>query len=65
MAGIAHLGVGLASKRIAPKVPLGVLLIGAYAIDIIWGIFFFAGIEHFPKPGLVSTAHGPTVFLCL
>ena len=61
MAGIAHLGVGLASKRIAPKVPRGVLLICAYAIDVIWGIFFFAGVEHFPQPGLASTvpwSHG-------
>jgi hypothetical protein len=30
----------LAAKRVAPKIPLGVLLLGAYAIDIVWGVFF-------------------------
>jgi hypothetical protein len=56
MAGLAHLGVGLAAKRVAPKVPLAVLITGAYAIDIIWGMFYFAGLEHFPEPGVVSSA---------
>ena len=61
MAGIAHLGVGLAAKPLAPKVPLAVLIVGAYAIDIIWGIFFFAGLEGLPEPGLEATnywSHG-------
>jgi hypothetical protein len=46
MAGIAHAGVGLAAKQVAPKTPLVVLVTAAYVIDMIWGIFFFAGIEH-------------------
>lgn len=56
MAGLAHTGVGLAAKYIAPKVPLWVLLVGAYAIDILWGVFFLAGIEHYPAPGIVATS---------
>lgn len=52
MAGLAHAGVGLAAKRVAPKTPLVVLVTAAYVIDIIWGIFFFAGIEH------LSWSHG-------
>ncbi|MBN2115808.1 MAG: hypothetical protein JW730_04515 [Anaerolineales bacterium] len=48
MAALAHAGVALASKRIAPKVPVWILLIAAYVIDIVWGIFFFAGIEQLP-----------------
>ena len=56
MAGLAHLGVGLAAKGAAPKIPLGVLIVGSYTIEIIWGIFFFAGLERYPAPGVVSTA---------
>jgi hypothetical protein len=52
MAGLAHAGVGLAAKQVAPKTPLVVLVSAAYAIDIIWGIFFFAGIEY------LSWSHG-------
>jgi hypothetical protein len=61
MAGLAHAGVGLASKRIAPTVPVWILVIAAYAIDLIWGIFFFAGIERLPEPNSPTTnpwSHG-------
>ncbi len=51
MAGLAHVGVGLAAKRIAPRMPVGVLVVAAYAIDVIWGVFFFAGVERMPEPG--------------
>lgn len=56
MAGLAKAGIGLASKRIIPKVPLWILLVAAYAIDVIWGIFFFAGIERLPEPNSVTTS---------
>jgi hypothetical protein len=58
MAGLAHVGVGLAAKRFAPNVPLGVLLVGAYAIDIVWGIFFVAGVEHFGATTTNPWSHG-------
>ena len=51
MAALAHLGVGFASKRIAPQIPLWILLVGAYLIDLIFFVFWFAGIEDMPKPG--------------
>jgi hypothetical protein len=51
MAAIAHLGVGLAAKRIAPEIPVGYLVLGAYALDVVFGGFWLAGIEHVPKPG--------------
>ena len=51
MAGLAHVGVGLAAKRIAPRMPVGVLIVAAYVIDILWGVFFFAGLEGLPEPG--------------
>lgn len=46
MAGIAHFGVGLAAKRVAPKVPLWILLVASDFIDIIWFILFVLGIEN-------------------
>ncbi len=49
MPGIAHLGIGLASKRIAPKVPLWILLVSTYFIDIIFMVFFIFGLEQFPE----------------
>ncbi|HSD85168.1 MAG TPA: hypothetical protein VLG46_14980 [Anaerolineae bacterium] len=58
MAGLAHVGVGLAAKRFAPRVPVGILLIGAYAIDIVWGIFFAAGVEHFGATTTNPWSHG-------
>jgi hypothetical protein len=58
MAGLAHVGVGLAAKRFAPNVPLGVLLSGAYAIDIVWGVFVVAGVEHFGATTPNPWSHG-------
>ena len=59
MAALAHLGVGLAAKRLAPKIPLVFLIVAAWVIDIIWGVFFFAGVESLPAPGAVSPwSHG-------
>lgn len=46
MAGIAHLGLGLAAKPVAPEVPVGVLLLATEANDILWGAFALAGIEN-------------------
>ena len=51
MAALVHLGIGLATTRAAPKVHVAVLVLSAYALDFIWHIFCFAGIEHYPSPG--------------
>ena len=45
MAGLGHLGFGFAAKPITPKVHLVVLLIATELIDILWGIFYFTGID--------------------
>jgi hypothetical protein len=45
MAAMTHLAVGLAAKRVAPKSPVIFLILAAYAIDMIWAVFYFAGIE--------------------
>ena len=58
MAALAHLGVGLAAKRVAPEIPVGYLVLGAYALDLLWFAFCFAGIEQHPKLGYMY----PTVW---
>jgi hypothetical protein len=49
MAGIAHLGVGLAFKLIAPEVPVVILVVCSYLLDIVFFGFLFAGLEELPK----------------
>jgi len=61
MASLTHLGVGLAAKRIAPRIPVWILIVAAYAIDLLWGVFFFAGLEAMPGQGPATTnpwSHG-------
>ena len=45
MAGLGHIGFGFAAKPIVPKVHLVVLLIATELIDILWGFFYFTGID--------------------
>ncbi|MDF1540394.1 MAG: hypothetical protein P1Q69_15975, partial [Candidatus Thorarchaeota archaeon] len=39
MPALAHFGVGLATKRFAPKIPLWALLVGCMFLDILSFIF--------------------------
>jgi len=50
MAGIAHLAFGFGSKRIAPKIPLILLLVASEFLDILWFIFYIFGIEKSEAP---------------
>jgi hypothetical protein len=45
MAGLGHIGFGFAAKPVAPKVHIVVLLIATELIDILWGFFYFTGID--------------------
>jgi len=45
MGPIGHFAVGLAAKPTAPKVPLGILLLATWILDILAIAFGFAGIE--------------------
>ena len=45
MPGIGHIGIGLAAKRVAPEVPVGVLLAASEATDLLWGALALTGIE--------------------
>lgn len=56
MTPVGHLAVGFATKRVVPKVPLGVLLSASWTLDILYFVFTLAGIEsleNISKPGSV------------
>jgi uncharacterized membrane protein len=42
---IAHIGVGLAAKSVAPRVSLGVLMLAAQTLDVLCGLFMVTGLE--------------------
>jgi len=45
MGPVGHFAVGLAAKPVAPKVPLGVLFLATWLLDVLAIAFGFAGIE--------------------
>jgi len=57
MGPIGHFSVGLAAKPLAPKVPLGVLLLATWLLDVLAIGFGFAGIERGGSAGL-PWSHG-------
>jgi len=63
--GPGHLAIGLAVKYVAPKVPVGVLLLATEAIDILCvGVFVPLGIEHASSdPSLVSISWSHGLFM--
>jgi|ERR1700682_1264847 len=55
--GVGHLAVGFAAKRIAPGVPLALLLVAATLLDILWSTFILLGLEHARiVPGITAAA---------
>jgi hypothetical protein len=50
MPAIAHLGVGFAAKRYAPKVPVVYLILAAEFIEIVFFVLVLVGIEQMPEP---------------
>jgi hypothetical protein len=54
MPAVAHIGIGFAAKRIAPKIPVLYLILAAEFIEIIFMILWAAGIEHPSKTGVES-----------
>ncbi|HEX8109552.1 MAG TPA: metal-dependent hydrolase [Kofleriaceae bacterium] len=53
---IGHYAVGLAAKRVEPRLSLAVLLAAPQVLDLVWPILVLAGIEH------VEVAPGDTAF---
>jgi membrane-bound metal-dependent hydrolase YbcI (DUF457 family) len=43
---VGHYSASLVAKRIAPELPLWVLLLAAQAVDIGWALLVLAGVEH-------------------
>ena len=59
---IGHAAVGFASKRLAPKASLGVLMAAPFALDLLWPFFLLAGWEKVHiDPG--NTAFTPLDFV--
>ncbi len=56
---IGHFAVGFASKRIAPRTSLGLLLVAPLLADVIWPVLILAGAEQ------VRITGGPNPFLTL
>jgi len=59
---IEHFGLSFGSKKIAPQVSLGTMLIATQFVDILWPFFLVAGAEQMAVvPGY--TAYGPFEFV--
>src|SRR5437762_2513507 len=59
---IGHFALGLAAKRVTPRVSLAVLFAAAQLADLLWPVFLAAGIEHVRiDPG--NTAFTPLDFV--
>ncbi|TAK43428.1 MAG: hypothetical protein EPO27_14995 [Betaproteobacteria bacterium] len=59
---IGHAAVALAAKPLAPRVSLGLLLVAAYWIDLIWPVLLLVGLERVEiRPG--DTAFTPLAFV--
>ena len=54
---VGHLGVGLALKKIEPKINLGILFFASLFIDILLGLFILAGLEQVMVPNAYSQLH--------
>lgn len=52
---IGHFAVGLAAKKVSPKLSLGVLFVACQLLDLIWPVLVLTGIER------VSVDHSATV----
>lgn len=57
MPAIAHIGVGFAAKRFAPKVPVIYLILAAEFIEIMFFAFVLSGLERMPEPN--SSPYAP------
>ena len=54
---VGHLGVGLALKKVEPKINLSVLFFASLFIDILLGLFVLAGLEQVIVPSAYSQLH--------
>jgi hypothetical protein len=58
---IGHFAVAMAAKRAAPRASLGILVLAAQFLDLLWPVLLLAGVERVQiRPG--ETAFTPLVF---
>lgn len=58
---IGHYALGLAAKRVEPRLSLAMLLAAPQVLDLLWPVFVLAGLEHVEiAPG--NTAFTPLAF---
>ena len=62
MGPIGHFSVGLAAKTMAAKVPLGILLLATWILDVLAIVFGFAGIE---KAGNIGNPWSHGLFMSI
>ncbi len=43
---VGHFAVGLAAKRVTPRISLGTLFLSVQFVDLLWPIFLLLGLEH-------------------
>ncbi|HSF79918.1 MAG TPA: hypothetical protein VLA49_01710 [Anaerolineales bacterium] len=55
---LSHVGLGLAAKRVIPKIPVLVLVGAALALDALAGLFWLAGVIHIISADHISWSHG-------
>lgn len=60
-----HIGVGLAAKPVAPKAPLGVLLLAPTVIDTLCGVFVMTGVESVDANGTCSIPWSHGLFMAM
>ena len=54
MPAMAHIGVGLAAKRVAPEINVGWLILAAEFIEVIFMILWALGVETIPTDDIGS-----------
>lgn len=60
MPALAHIGVGLAAKKAAPKINIWLLILAAEAVEIVFMVLWALGIEYPPtagSPGFAPYSH--------
>lgn len=54
---IGHFGLALAAKKASPRASLGMLILGAQFVDLLWPILLLAGVEHVEiVPGITKVS---------
>jgi membrane-bound metal-dependent hydrolase YbcI (DUF457 family) len=55
--GVGHLALGFASKRVTPKLSLGLLLLAGLFLDAVWALAIATGLEHARiAPGITAAS---------